>query len=299
VLIEVRAAAVNRSDALSVRGLMPMTTFPRVPGRDFAGLVVAGPPELTGHRVWGVGGIDLGFTRDGTHAEFVTAPAEAAVVIPESLSFDEAAASALAYFTAYEALSRAGAPAGGMTGTTVLVTGAVGAVGTAAVSLAASRGARVIGAVRGSEECLLAEKAGLDRVIDTEAGDVAARVTEATGGSGVQVAVDTVGGTLLAPVLASLGVGGGVCVISSAPSVPIGFDVLDFYRSDLRLAGLNTGRLDCRRAARVLRELRSGFESGTLRPPRIIARHPLSDAAAAYQAVEAGAGGRVLIRPMD
>src|SRR5262245_56047868 len=67
-VVEVHAAAVNRSDVLNVIGL-PLTSFPRVPGRDFAGVVVDGPADLVGGRCWGTGSGDLGFSRDGSHAE--------------------------------------------------------------------------------------------------------------------------------------------------------------------------------------------------------------------------------------
>src|SRR3712207_4501953 len=68
VLVEVHAAAVNRSDVLNARGSFPFTTLPRIPGRDFAGVVVGGLDDLVGREVWGTGGGDLGFLRDGCHA---------------------------------------------------------------------------------------------------------------------------------------------------------------------------------------------------------------------------------------
>src|SRR5215208_8304853 len=74
VLIEVYAAAVNRSDVLNARGSFPFTTLPRIPGRDFAGVVVEGPQELLGTEVWGTGGGDLGFIRDGSHARYLPVP---------------------------------------------------------------------------------------------------------------------------------------------------------------------------------------------------------------------------------
>ena len=70
VLVRVRAAAINPSDVKNVLGKMAMTTVPRTPGRDFAGVVEDGPPELVGREVFGTGG-DLGFRRDGSHAEFL------------------------------------------------------------------------------------------------------------------------------------------------------------------------------------------------------------------------------------
>ena len=69
-VIRVEAASVNPSDVKNVAGAMDWTVLPRTPGRDFAGVVVSGPPEWQGAEVWGTGG-DIGFTRDGSHAEFI------------------------------------------------------------------------------------------------------------------------------------------------------------------------------------------------------------------------------------
>ena len=88
-VIRVEAASINPSDLKNVAGLMDWTVLPRTPGRDFAGVVVSGPPEWQGAAVWGTGG-DTGFTRDGSHAEFISIPVEALVRKPERLSFDEA-----------------------------------------------------------------------------------------------------------------------------------------------------------------------------------------------------------------
>src|SRR5918993_649811 len=77
VLVEVHAAAVNRSDVLNARGSFASTTLPRIPGRDFAGIVVEGPQELVGTEVWGTGGGELGFVRDGSHARYLAVPASA------------------------------------------------------------------------------------------------------------------------------------------------------------------------------------------------------------------------------
>src|ERR1700684_2087006 len=88
-LVRVMAASINPSDVKNVAGAMKQTTLPRIPGRDFAGVVEAGPAEWIGAAVWGTGG-DTGFTRDGTHAEVISGPVEALVRKPEQLSFDEA-----------------------------------------------------------------------------------------------------------------------------------------------------------------------------------------------------------------
>ena len=100
VLVQVLAAAINPSDAKNVLGKMPETKTPRVPGRDFAGRVVSGDSRWEGKAVFGTGG-DLGFGRDGSHAEFVAVPVEGLVEMPPDLSYEQATAIALGYFTAF------------------------------------------------------------------------------------------------------------------------------------------------------------------------------------------------------
>jgi NADPH:quinone reductase len=82
---------------------MSVTTLQRTPGRDFAGVVVEGPSNLVGTEVWGSGG-DIGFTRDGSHAEFLVIPAVAVSAKPGNLSFEEAACVGVNFLTAYEGL---------------------------------------------------------------------------------------------------------------------------------------------------------------------------------------------------
>src|SRR5580698_6877828 len=90
VLVQVKAAAINPSDIKNVLGKMHETTVPRIPGRDFAGIVVEGPADLVGKSVFGSGG-GLGFHRDGTHAQYVTLPANGVLPLPSNLNFAQAA----------------------------------------------------------------------------------------------------------------------------------------------------------------------------------------------------------------
>ena len=94
------AASINPSDVKNVAGAMKQTTLPRIPGRDFAGVVSAGPAEWIGAEVWGTGG-DVGFTRDGTHAELIAAPTASLRRKPATLSFDEAASVGVNYMAAW------------------------------------------------------------------------------------------------------------------------------------------------------------------------------------------------------
>ena len=89
-VVRVMAASINPSDVKNVAGAMRQTKAPRIPGRDFAGVVEAGPPKWIGADVWGTGG-DTGFTRDGTHCELIAVPVASLRHKPKTLSFDEAA----------------------------------------------------------------------------------------------------------------------------------------------------------------------------------------------------------------
>src|SRR3954469_17292916 len=89
VVVEVKAAGVNPSDAKAATGLMPYAVFPRTPGRDFAGVVVDGPAEWIGREVFGSSG-DLGIRRDGTHATHLAIEPGAVVEKPRSISWEEA-----------------------------------------------------------------------------------------------------------------------------------------------------------------------------------------------------------------
>jgi NADPH:quinone reductase len=144
VLVKVEAAAINPSDVKNVLGKMAQTTLPRTPGRDFAGRVEKGLPDLVGRFVFGTGG-DLGFLRDDSHAEYLTVPAEAVALRPKQLNAAQAAAMGLAYMTAWVALVDA---AQLQAGETVLITGVTGAVGSAAARIAHFQSAKVLGTIR-------------------------------------------------------------------------------------------------------------------------------------------------------
>ena len=294
VLVEVHAAAVNRSDVLNARGSFPFTTLPRIPGRDFAGVVVDGPPELVGTEVWGTGGGELGFVRDGSHARYLAISGNAVAPKSETLSLEEASASGLAYVTAGSALIELG---GVSAGETILVTGAAGGVGSAAVMIARWKGARVIGAIKDESERARAERAGVEVIVDTSLEEVTDAVRAATDGGGANLVLDAVGGAQFEPALNSLGEKGRMVVITTTPAKQhVSFDLLDFYRKGLRLFGLMTSFLNAAESAAVLRGLRPGFDEGALRAPAIAERYPLEQAGTAYARVESGeVAGRVLL----
>jgi NADPH:quinone reductase-like Zn-dependent oxidoreductase len=214
VIVRVPAAGVNRSEALACRGIIP-GPFPRPVGREFAAVVIAAGDKRhtdpAGRRVGGCGGGGLGFATDGAQGELVRVDRDAVVETPESMSDVEAGASASACFTASAALDRAG---GVTPGSTVLVTGAAGAVGAAAAALARRDGARVVGIVPNHEESTLLND-DIDIASASDAPDLADLLRNHA--QGARTLVDTVGGQLLADLLPVLGTGAGACILS-APS---------------------------------------------------------------------------------
>jgi NADPH:quinone reductase len=109
-VVRVMAVSINTRDVKNGTGAMKQTTLPRIPGRDFAGVVEAGPADWNGAAVWGTGG-DTGFTRDGTHAEMIAVPVASLRRKPKILSFDQAASFEVNY-EAQEAYRKVAVSAG-------------------------------------------------------------------------------------------------------------------------------------------------------------------------------------------
>src|ERR1700692_894587 len=200
VLVEVKAAAINPSDITNVQGKMHETTVPRIPGRDFAGTIVKGPDELLGQSVFGSGG-NLGFGRDGSHAEYLKIPVTAVIPLPKNLSFEQAAGIGVAYITAWAALVNA---AQIQAGETALILGTTGAVGSAAARIAHQLGARVIGTARSSTDIPAADAIPVDDWVDLQLVDLPTGVRSLTKGRGVDVALDVVGGPVFEQCLVTL-----------------------------------------------------------------------------------------------
>src|ERR1700729_2231405 len=188
-VIRVEAASVNPTDVKNQAGAMDWTVLPRTPGRDFAGVVVSGPPEWQGAAGWGNGG-SPGFIRDGSHAELMSVPVEALVRKPERLSFDEASTVGVNFVVAwYGAVETAQLAAG----ETIAVFGVSGGVGGAVAQIAHALGAKVIGVDRRQPgpETPAAHVLSEFVVFDPDA-DVGADIKRLTDGKGVEVVYDAV-----------------------------------------------------------------------------------------------------------
>jgi NADPH2:quinone reductase len=290
-VVRVGAAAVNPSDVKASLGLMPQAVWPRTPGRDFAGVVVAGPTDWVGREIYGSGG-DIGITRDGSHARFLTLPVAALRDRPRTISMDEAGAVGVPFVTAYEGFRRSGMPQAGQT---VLVLGANGKVGQAAVQLAAQHGARVI-AVQRRAGPFEGFACGPVDTIDAGTSDVAARVRELTGGRGADIVYNTVGSAYFEAGNKSMAKGAAQIFIATHDrAVP--FDIFAFYRGMHTYVGIDSLALDCEAATAQLDAMREGFERGTLKPFPVARAFTLDEAADAYRLVLSGSTDRVVLRP--
>jgi NADPH2:quinone reductase len=292
VLVEVHAAAINPSDVKNVAGAMHGTTLPRIPGRDFAGVVARGPDDLIGREVFGTGG-DIGFARDGTHAEFILLPRMAVTLKPSSLSMDAAGSAGLTFVTAWSAMVSAAALA---SGDTALIIGAAGGVGSAAVQIAKARGAKVIGVVRSDDDIASVRQSGADEVINSRSTDIVQAVANLTNNRRANVVFDT-SGMMFDQAIEAAAMEGRIPVIAAPPDGKSTFNLRTIYRKMLRIRGVDTRPLDAVASAKLLAQMLPGFETGHFKVASATPR-PLSDAMDAYQQAARG-GARILLRPVS
>jgi NADPH2:quinone reductase len=277
VLVELHASAINPSDVKNVAGVFK-ASLPRVPGRDFAGVVVAGD-GWKGKEVWG-SGPGFGVSHDGTHAQYVVVSSDGLSEKPARLSMEEASAVGVPYLAAWSGLVDA---ANIQAGETVLITGALGAVGRAATQIAHWKKAKVIGAD------ISDKPADVDVFINTKAKELPVEVKALTNGKGADLVFDAVGGPMFEPCLKSLRLGGRQVAITSIGSGRVEFSLVDFYHNLQRLIGVDTMKLTGPAIAKIMDELRAGFEGGYLRTSPVQG-WSLDQAIDAYTAVEKGTG---------
>jgi len=231
-----------------------------------------------GLKIWGTGA-GFGLTRDGAHAEFTALPLAWISKRPANLSPEQAATVGVPYVTAWSTLVRAGNI---QPGETVLIVGSSGAVGRAATQIAKWKKARVIGASTRSDN-----PSNADAIVNTTTQDLTRETRALTGGKGVDLVLDMVGGPLFEAALKSLRVGGRQIAISSPKERRVSFDLTDFYHNASQLIGVDTIKFTGPEIAEMMNELRLGFEGGYLTIPEP-KKWPLSRGAEAYQALAQG-----------
>ena len=292
VLVRIEAIGVNPVDTYIRSGSYADLQLPYTPGFDAAGTIEAvgpgGLPRAAGDRVYCGGSVS------GTYAEAAICATEKLYPLPAALSFKEGAAISIPYATAYRALfQRARASAGEV----VLIHGASGGVGIAAVQLARHGGLRVIGTAGSSRGRKLVEEQGAHHVLDHHEADYLSAIPRLTQGRGVDVIIEMLANVNLAKDLTVLAKGGRVVIVGSRGKVEI--TPRDAMSRDATILGMTLFNAGPEELAAIHGALRAGFEKRSLRP--VIGREfPLNQAAEAHQAVmEPGAYGKILLLPKE
>lgn len=294
VLVDVAAASVNYPDVLLVRNEYQASVAPPfTPGSDFAGTIRALGPGVAG---WRVGERVCGTVFVGAFAEQVCAATALLMRVPEGVDFAAAAAFPVVYATAYDALRGTAAL---RAGETVLVLGAAGGVGSAAVELAKVLGARVVAAASGEAKLAACRARGADAVVDYAREPLKERVRALVPG-GVDVVLDPVGGPYAEPALRTMAVGGRFVVIGFAsreiPRIPLNLVLLKGV--EIRAYDAAKAWQHAPEATRQRREeLLALLAAGRLRP-LVSAVYPLAAAGEALRAVfDRRAVGKLVVEP--
>ena len=291
VVVRMHAAGVNPVETYIRAGTYPrLPELPYTPGNDGAGVVEQVGSDVTefkaGDHVYTSGSIS------GTYAEFALCKKEQVHPLPVNVSFAQGAAIGTPYATAYRGLLQR---AEAKPGETVLVHGASGGVGTAAVQLARARGLRVFGTAGSDDGINLTRQQGAHEVFDHRAPDHFEQIMKATGRHGVDVIVEMLANVNLGKDLTILAKGGRVVIIGSRG--PVEIDPRNTMQRDADVRGMILPNTPPGELASIHAALAAGLENGTLRP--VIGKEfPLSDAAKAHRAVmEPGALGKNVLVP--
>ncbi len=295
VLVRVAAATVNPIDVAVRENRFPTPKQPpKTIGSDGAGVVEKVGAGVTtvkpGDRVFFSG---LGVGSEGSYAEYAVIHETQAVPAPEGLTLAEAAALGMVFPTAYYALVRRGAV---QAGESVLVQGAAGGVGSAAVQIAVALGARVVGTVAGADQAELVRSLGAADVIDYKAEDVVARGLELTEGKGFDLVHELVISVNLPHDVKLVAKGGRIVCTGQGPgpeaSVPIG-EALAKDASLLFMSLNNAGRAG---VAAIAAEIGAMAAAGTVRPV-IGETLPLAEARRAHELLEGRHLGKIVLVP--
>jgi NADPH2:quinone reductase len=295
VIVDVKAAGVNFPDVLTIQGKYQFKpTLPFTPGVELAGVVRAAGEGVTGFKP---GDRVIAFTPQGAFAEQAVVPAAMLMPMPAGMDFDVAAAITLTYGTSHHAVvDRAALQAG----ETMLVLGAAGGVGLAAIEIGKALGARVIAAASSDEKLAVCRAHGADACINYSTEDLRAAIKAATDGKGPDVIYDPVGGDYAEPALRSIAWRGRYLVVGFAngaiPQLPFNLMLL----KGAAVVGVFWGEFAKREPGANLagmRQLLGWLAEGKIRP-HISARYPLAQTAQALNDMAARkATGKVVILP--
>ncbi|NEQ33237.1 MAG: NADPH:quinone reductase [Leptolyngbya sp. SIO4C5] len=293
VVVAIQAAGVNPVDTYIRAGTYARKPdLPYTPGIDGAGTILAIGPEVTqwqvGDRVYG------GWPLSGTYAQQALYAADQVYSLPATISFPPGAAIFVPYSTAYRALIHKGQA---QPGETVLIHGATGSVGLAAVQLAKSRGLQVIGTGGSPAGRQLVTEQGADYVLDHRAEGYLDQVMEITAGKGVDVILEMLANVNLSHDLAALAFKGRVVVIGSRGTVEI--EPRATMGKESIITGLSLFNTPAAEMRQIQAALYAGLQNGTLNP--VISHElPLSEAVKAHeQVMQSGSQGKIVLRPCE
>lgn len=295
VLIDVKAGGLNFPDVLMVAGKYQFQPpLPFTPGGEGAGVVEALGEGVTNVKV---GDRVIFFNQTGAFAEKAAAPAMTLVPMPESMPFEVAAGFTITYATSYHALKQR---ANIQEGEIILVLGAAGGVGLATVELAKAMGATVIAAASTDEKLSYCAQAGADHLLNYSTEDLKDRVKEITGGKGVDVIYDPVGGDYTEAALRTMAPGGRHLVIGFAagdiPRPPLNLCLL----KQCSIVGVfwgNFARANPKVQMQNMLDMFAMFEKGTIKP-LVNDVFSLDDVVEAYACLsERRAKGKVILKP--
>ncbi len=286
VLIEVAAAGVNRPDVLQRQGgYKPPPGASDIPGLEIAGRVVALGDGVAG---WRVGDSATALVAGGGYAEFCAAPAPQCLPVPRGLDMVKAAAIPETFFTVWTNVFDRGRL---KPGETFLVHGGSSGIGTTAIQLAHAFGSRVFTTAGSAEKCAACVKLGADRAIDHKREDFVAVIEEATGGRGVDVILDMVGGSYFARNMKILAVEGRLVQIAFLQGAKAEIDLGPLMVKRQTLTGSTLRPRSVAEKGAIASALKEKvwplIESGKVGPV-IFKTFPLAEAAAAHRLMESG-----------
>ena len=291
LLVRVHTAAVNFPDVLLIAGKYQVKIpVPFTPGSELAGEVVAAADGAS----FGPGDRVFGATPTGAFAELALLDAHQVSAVPDGIDFASAAAFGVTYRTAYHALRSVAQVA---EGDWVVILGAAGGVGQAALDLAVGMKARVLAAASTEDKLEICRQRGAEATVAYDRDDLKSAIRELTGG-GARVVIDPVGGRYAEPALRGLARGGTFITLGYAagtiPAIPLNLVLL----KDITIRGMEIRTFTADHpddAARDIRELQQMFADGRIQP-YIGARFGLGDTATALRLVaERKAIGKVVI----
>ncbi len=264
VIVDVKASALNFPDVLMVQGkYQSLPDFPFSPGGEFAGVISQVADDVSD---WHVGEEVFGGTGHGCFAEQIAVPAKSLRRKPAAMSFAQASGISTTYGTSYYALKQR---AQLQPGETLLVLGAAGGVGIAAVELGKAMGARVIAAASSEEKLAVAKAAGADDLIDYSDGELKDKVKALTDGRGADVIYDPVGGPLFDQCMRCINWYGRVLIIGfvggDIPKVPTNLILLKSCQVVGVFYGAWSGRFPTE-AQQNFVEVMDMFEAGKINP---------------------------------